>query len=167
MNPIKSVGRLAGKYVGTAPMSLAAAGLGAGASVAGNILFGQGDKDPNRIALEALGAAGAGGLAGLAVGKAVRPAISNMIDNGVDVMSRRRAIPTNIEEIAKGAKDFYTNTTAVNAALAAGGLGGMIGGGVANVMGVPVRQPAQASQNVQEYLAGLQMENAQNQSLNA
>jgi hypothetical protein len=164
MNPIKSAGKMAGKYVNTLPMSLAAAALGAGGSVAGNIIFGQGDKDPNRIALEALGAAGAGGLAGLAVSKAVRPVIGDIIDNGVAYMASRGPIPMNIEEMSKGIKNIYTNATAVSAALTAGGLGGMIGGGVANLAGIPLRQPAKTSENVKEYLAQLQMENDMMQS---
>ena len=79
-------------------------------------------------------------------------------------MASREPIPMNIEEMSKGIKNIYTNATAVNAALTAGGLGGMIGGGVANLAGIPLRQPAKTSENVKEYLAQLQMENDMMQS---
>jgi hypothetical protein len=62
---------------------------------------------------------------------------------------------------------FVQNATAVGvplAGMASAGIGGLVAGGTMNVIGVPQRQEAQASQNVQEYLAGLQMENATMQS---
>ena len=121
---------LAGKFSPEMKAMLGVGALTAGASTLGNIVTGQAqEKGPGRVALEALGAGALGGVLGRRM-----PAAS------ASVMDTLRAHPMyqdpKIMELGKRGAE----ATMVAAGLGAGGLGGLAGGGVANVgqmVGIP------------------------------
>lgn len=143
-------GLLAGKYAqaiqgamspaNTAQYAPLAYGLiGAGGSVAGNVMSGE-EKDPGRILAEAAGAGTLGALAGRSIGRA-----------GQD-LQRARAIQTpvmqSMDQAAIGEKAMkdltrdrrLTQGFAMGGMAGLAGLGGMAGGGVSNAaqaIGIP------------------------------
>lgn len=116
-------GALAGKY---APLigALGGAAIGAGGSVLGNVVTGQADeKGPGRIALEALGAGGLAAIPGFAGGRmAKQQQVLNK--SGVTLGSLEKAALMGGQAMAPISSVAY------------GGLGGLIGGGVANAAGM-------------------------------
>ena len=140
---------LAGKYlrgVANSPVGSAVAGgaAAAGLSALGNV---GSDKPGDRIAMEALGAAGLGALAGSQI-----PARSKMFskqnaENSGRVVAEQIATDPdmtnqqkvrgleNVRQVVKAAP--YGGAAISAGTIAAGGaLGGQIGGGVANLMGI-------------------------------
>lgn len=119
----KLSGALAGKY---APLigALGGAAIGAGGSVLGNVVTGQADeKGPGRIALEALGAGGLAAIPGFAGGRmAKQQQVLNK--SGVTLGSLEKAALMGGQAMAPISSVAY------------GGLGGLIGGGVANAAGM-------------------------------
>ncbi len=119
----KLSGALAGKY---APLigALGGAAIGAGGSVLGNVVTGQADeKGPGRIALEALGAGGLGALPGFAGGRlAKQQQVLNK--TGVALSPLEKALYTAGQASAPLSSVTY------------GGLGGLVGGGIANAAGM-------------------------------
>jgi hypothetical protein len=116
-------GALAGKY---APLigALGGAAIGAGGSVLGNVVNDQVDKKgPGRIALEALGAGGLAAIPGLAGGRlAKQQQVLN--ETGVALGPLEKALYT------------AGQASAPLSSVAYGGLGGLVGGGIANAAGM-------------------------------
>ena len=117
---------LAGKFSPEMKAMLGVGALTAGASTLGNIVSGQAqEKGPGRVALEALGAGALGGALGHRM-----PAENARIMEILNDPHRGRI---------KGEKRALEAAMA-GMALGAGGAGGLIGGGVANVgqlVGIP------------------------------
>jgi len=116
-------GALAGKY---APLigALGGAAIGAGGSVLGNVVTGQADeKGPGRIALEALGAGGLAAIPGFFGGRlAKQQQVLNK--TGVELGPLEKALYTAGQASAPLSSVTY------------GGLGGLVGGGIANAAGM-------------------------------
>jgi hypothetical protein len=110
---------LAGKFSPEMRAMLGVGALTAGASTLGNVVTGQAqDKGPGRVAMEALGA----GVLGGAVGHRI-PKVSQFLTDVRD--------PQAANAVKRGAE------LGIGAmALGAGGLGGLVGGGVANAAGM-------------------------------
>ncbi len=135
---------LAGKY---GPLIGAAAGavLGAGGSLIGNLTDKEQGEGPGRLALEAINAAGLAAAPGFMAGLAPRIA-STAKRNAINAI--KTAGPGSAEAIAakQVARKFPAQVAAAGAAgipLAAG-IGGLYGGGGANLynaIGVPGMQP--------------------------
>lgn len=166
--------KLASKIPAGLPEISATAALAGGLSVAGNTLTGQADdKGLPRVATEMLGAAGLGAIAG-AGARNIRQGMSAPLNkiqaqgNFVDLPFTNTTVVVDPRLTKAGLKtiDVGSKALGAGAVTALGGLGGMIGGGLANVAGLPQTQPepelpmavrpALASQNVQQYLASLQ-----------
>lgn len=114
---------LAGKFSPEMRAMLGVGALTAGASTLGNVVTGQAqDKGPGRVAMEALGAGVLGGALGRRIPQAsqfVKEEIAthpNLQDSRAANLYKRGA------ELGVGAMT-----------LGAGGLGGLVGGGVSNV----------------------------------
>jgi len=116
-------GALAGKY---APLigALGGAAIGAGGSVLGNVVNDQVDKKgPGRIALEALGAGGLAAIPGFAGGRlAKQRQVLNEIGAALSPLGE--------------APYIAGQALAPLSSVAYGGLGGLVGGGVANAAGM-------------------------------
>jgi hypothetical protein len=124
---------LAGKFSPEMRAMLGVGALTAGASTLGNVFTGQAqDKGPGRVALEALGA----GVLGGAVGRRIPKVAQFIADETAKPYLRRD--PGAANAVARGAE------LGIGAmALGAGGLGGLVGGGVANaadLVGIPGMQ---------------------------
>jgi hypothetical protein len=129
--------RLAGKWLNPALQDPIASGLGfgaatAGAATLGNVVSGEADREGGgRVALEALGAGALGGALG-----AYMPRLRR---NSVDVMRQARdkwkADPNELHGWKPQASHLKGALYGVGGigGLAAGGLGGQIGGGNANI----------------------------------
>jgi len=140
---------LAGKYIrgiANSPVGSAVAGgaAAAGLSALGNV---GSDKPGDRIALEALGAAGLGALAGSQIparskmyskanaeggGRVVAEQIAN--DPSIPNEQKVRGIK-NVQRVVKATPPLAGALSAGTVALG-GAVGGQIGGGVANLMGI-------------------------------
>ena len=114
---------LAGKFSPEIRAMLGVGALTAGASTLGNVVTGQAqDKGPGRVAMEALGAGVLGGALGRRIPK-VSQAVTYEIANNPNLQDPRAA-----NAVKRGAE------LGIGAmALGAGGLGGLVGGGVSNV----------------------------------
>lgn len=138
--------------------ALAGAALAGGLATAGNVLFGEAEREgPGRLAAEAIGAGALGGLAGygIAAGRPFLRGMKRVIGHSLrDAGGGQRAtgvgmevgISPDREELRQKARDAMTTLNRGYAAgsvvnlLGAGALGGMIGGGVSNVgqmVGIP------------------------------
>lgn len=121
---------LAGKFSPELKAMLGVGALTAGASTLGNIVTGQAqEKGPGRVALEALGAGALGG----ALGRRMPAASTNVMDT-------LRAHPMYQDPKMMELGKRGAEATMLAAGLGAGGLGGLAGGGVANVgqmVGIP------------------------------
>lgn len=152
------------------PETLATAALSGGLSVAGNGLTNQiNEKGAARTITEALGAAGLGALAGAGT-RALRQKISSPLNEIkakgyiIDTGNYVAPVDKKLIDSAFNLNRIGTGALGAGAVTVAGGMGGMLGGGIANAVGVPQSEPelpmavrpALASQNVQQYLAGLQ-----------
>ena len=120
-------GALAGKY---APLigALGGAAIGAGGSVLGNVVNDQVDKKgPGRIALEALGAGGLAAIPGFLGGRLAK---QQQLENRIGNLTGEALGPLE--------KALYTarRASAPLSSVAYGGLGGLVGGGVANAAGM-------------------------------
>ena len=140
---------LAGKYmrgIANSPVGSAVAGgaAAAGLSALGNV---GSDKPGERIAAEALGAGLLGGAVGAglpAVTKyASRESAGNRVGQALDIGINRGAIPKEqIGAYATAGRNLVNASPYLGAGLgalgvtAAGGLGGQVGGGMANMMGI-------------------------------
>jgi len=117
---------LAGKFSPEMRAMLGVGALTAGASTLGNVVTGQAqDKGPGRVALEALGA----GVLGGAVGRRI-PKVSQFIADET-AKPYLRLDPGAANAVRRGAELGIGAMT-----LGAGGLGGLVGGGVANAAGM-------------------------------
>ena len=149
---------LAGKYIrgiANSPVGSAVAGgaAAAGLSALGNV---GSDKPSERIAAEALGAGALGAIAGSRV-PAIRKGVSKKnVGNAVgQAMSDvYNTVPMSNEEaykfaqIGKGvvnAAPYGAGAIAAGGIAAAGGLGGQVGGGVANLMGIDPENPGSSN----------------------
>ena len=121
---------LAGKFSPELKAMLGVGALTAGASTLGNIATGQAqEKGPGRVALEALGAGALGGAMGRRL-PLVNAVVTEILDEA----------PLYQDPRARMLGKRGTEATIVAAGLGAGGLGGLAGGGVANVgqmVGIP------------------------------
>ncbi len=121
---------LAGKFSPEMKAMLGVGALTAGAATLGNIATGQAtDKGPGRVALEALGAGVLGGALGRRIPKAE-----------ADALEILRNDPRLQDPRAFGAAKRGAEATVIGGILGAGGLGGLVGGGVANagnLVGIP------------------------------
>jgi hypothetical protein len=116
---------LAGKFSPEMRAMLGVGALTAGASTLGNVVTGQAqDKGPGRVALEALGA----GVLGGAVGHQI-PKVSQFVADETAKPYFRD--PRAATAVKRGAELGIGAVT-----LGAGGLGGLVGGGVANAAGM-------------------------------
>jgi hypothetical protein len=126
---------LAGKFSPEMKAMLGVGALTAGASTLGNIVTGQAkDKGPGRVALEALGAGALGGAFGRHL-PATNAGIMEMLDQS----------PMYQDPRARMLGKRGAEAGIVAGALGAGGLGGLLGGGVANtgdLVGIPGLQQA-------------------------
>jgi hypothetical protein len=169
----------------------ATAALAGGASLAGNALNSEENPKPtNRVIAEALASAAGGALGAVGMNALANARRRNMRDNiGIEKRfikeeSRNVGEPNipswiadarlthlldakqNLANMQEG-RTIANSINAIGVPLgmaAAANIAGLASGAAMNAAGVPQRQEAQASQNVQEYLAGLQMENAMMQS---
>ena len=117
---------LAGKFSPEIRAMLGVGALTAGASTLGNVVTGQAqDKGPGRVALEALGA----GVLGGALGRHI-PQASRTIQEEITTNPNLRD-PLSANLYKRGAELGIGAMT-----LGAGGLGGLVGGGVANAAGM-------------------------------
>ena len=140
---------LAGKYIrgiANSPVGSAVAGgaAAAGLSALGNV---GSDKPGDRVAMEALGAAGLGALAGSQiparqrmlskknVGDAVGPAMADVLNNQ-PMSNPERVAFTQAGNSLVQAAPYGAGAISAGTVAAAGALGGQIGGGVANLMGI-------------------------------
>jgi hypothetical protein len=128
-NRVRQTGRqlsdaLAGKY---APLigALGGGAIGAGGSVLGNVVTGQADeKGPGRIALEALGAGSLGAVPGFFGGRLAKNAQALKNNPNATISPMEKAV-------------FMTGqASAPISSVGYGGLGGLIGGGIANAAGM-------------------------------
>ena len=121
---------LAGKFSPEMKAMLGVGALTAGASTLGNIVTGQAqEKGPGRVALEALGAGALGGALGRRL-----PAYNALVTEILD------EAPLYQDPRARMLGKRSAEATVLAAGLGAGGLGGLAGGGVANVgqmVGIP------------------------------
>lgn len=126
---------LAGKFSPEMQAMLGVGALTAGASTLGNIVTGQAkDKGPGRVALEALGAGALGGAFGRRL-PATNASVMEMLDQS----------PMYQDPRARMLGKRGAEAAIVAGALGAGGLGGLLGGGVANtgdLVGIPGLQQA-------------------------
>ena len=126
---------LAGKFSPEMKAMLGVGALTAGASTLGNIVTGQAkDKGPGRVALEALGAGALGGAFG-----------HRLPASNVRVMEMLDQSPMYQDPRARMLGKRGAEAGIVAGALGAGGLGGLLGGGVANtgdLVGIPGLQQA-------------------------
>lgn len=126
---------LAGKFSPEMQAMLGVGALTAGASTLGNIVTGQAkDKGPGRVALEALGAGALGGAFGRRL-PASNASVMEMLDQS----------PMYQDPRARMLGKRGAEAAIVAGALGAGGLGGLLGGGVANtgdLVGIPGLQQA-------------------------
>jgi hypothetical protein len=114
---------LAGKFSPEMRAMLGVGALTAGASTLGNVVTGQAqDKGPGRVAMEALGA----GVLGGAVGRRI-PKVSQFVTDEIKLNPDLQD-PRAVNAIKRGAELGIGAMT-----LGAGGLGGLVGGGVSNV----------------------------------
>jgi len=149
---------LAGKYmrgIAQSPVGSAVAGgaAAAGLSALGNV---GSDKPADRIAAEALGAAALGAAAGSRV-PAVRKVLSKEnVGNtvGPAMADVYRSVPLSEKDaydfarLGKGIVDaapYAAGAIAAGGITAAGGLGGQVGGGVANLMGIDPENPGSSN----------------------
>ena len=140
---------LAGKYIRGITNSPVGSAVAGGAAAAGLSALGNvgSDKPGDRIAMEALGAAGLGALAGSQiparqrmiskknVGNAVGPAMADVLNNqpmsNPERVAFTQAGNSLVQAAAYGAGAISAGTIA-----AAGAVGGQFGGGAANMMGI-------------------------------
>ena len=149
---------LAGKYmrgIANSPVGSAVAGgaAAAGLSALGNV---GSDKPGDRIAMEALGAAGLGALAGSQiparqrmlskknVGNAVGPAMADVLNNQPMSNAEKTAFVQGSNALVQAAP-YGAAAISAGTVAAAGGLGGQIGGGVANLMGIDPENPGSSN----------------------
>jgi hypothetical protein len=121
---------LAGKFSPEMKAMLGVGALTAGASTLGNIVSGQAqEKGPGRVALEALGAGALGGALGRRLPLA-NTVVTEILDEA----------PLYQDPQARMLGKRAAEAGIIAAGLGAGGLGGLYGGGVANVgqlVGIP------------------------------
>ena len=149
---------LAGKYMRGIAKSPAGSALAGGAAAAGLSALGNvgSDKPGERIAIEALGAAGLGALAGSQVparqrmlskknvGKTVGPAMADVL-NSVPMDDAERVKFLNIGKGVVNAAPYGAGAISAGVIAGAGGLGGQVGGGVANLMGIDPENPGSSN----------------------
>ena len=164
---------LAGKFdpqmqrlraIANSPVGSAVAGgaAAAGLSALGNV---GSDKPGERIAIEALGAAGLGAVAGSQlpalrqtlskqnVSNAVGPAMADVLNN-VPMDDAERVKFLNIGKGAVDAAPYGSGALSAAALTAAGGLGGQFGGGAANLMGIDPENPGSSNTMGARYSMG-------------
>lgn len=126
---------LAGKFSPEMKAMLGVGALTAGASTLGNVVTGQAkDKGPGRVALEALGAGALGG----AFGHRIPAGSARTLE-----MLQQHPMYQDPRAMTLGKRGAEAGIVA--GALGAGGLGGLLGGGVANtgdLVGIPGLQQA-------------------------
>ena len=134
------------RAIANSPVGSAVAGgaAAAGLSALGNV---GSDKPGERIAIEALGAAIPGAVVGSQipalrqtlskqnVGNVVGPAMADVLNN-VPMSDKDRVAFLNIGKGAVNAAPYGSGALSAAALTAAGGLGGQLGGGAANLMGI-------------------------------
>jgi hypothetical protein len=114
---------LAGKFSPEMRAMLGVGALTAGASTLGNVVTGQAqDKGPGRVAMEALGAGALGGAFGHRIPQASARTMELLQQN-----------PNLQDPRAFSAAKRGAEAGVAAMALGAGGLGGLVGGGVSNV----------------------------------
>ena len=149
---------LAGKYMRGIANSPAGSAVAGGAAAAGLSALGNvgSDKPGERIAIEALGAAGLGALAGSQVparqrmlskknvGDAVGPAMADVLNNQPMGNAERAAFVQAGNQLVQAAP-YGAGAISAGMIAAGGGLGGQVGGGVANLMGIDPENPGSSN----------------------
>jgi hypothetical protein len=156
------------------PASTIGGGLAAsGLNVLGNVVTGEIENKPaSRIIAEAIGAGGLGAGVGYALGRD-RSKVSRVVNDSIDRKKADIALEINspdtyreltdnlnneIRDINRFANQLYGGAGGINV-LVGGGIGGMLGGGAANIAQIPQTQAIDGDPQIEQYLAAIQASN--------